>query len=343
VRWRGEAVRASTRRFALGAGVVALAALAGAADTQVVPLFVLDPALRCPAGAARRAYLEASLTDLGMRVGGLQLRRGDPVREVAKVARAAHASTVHVAEDFGPHGRERDLDVEAELARHGISLVRTGSPYAVEPGRVVNKTGDHYQVFTPYSRAWRDHGWRTALEPPRAVHWVRPLKNHPLDDAPIPAGLRLPAAGESAAHRRWRDFLERHLGDYALTRDRPDLEGTSRMSTHLKWGEIHPRTMLADLARHPGAGAATYTTELAWREFYADVLWRSPGSGREFGVPRSRSGRRGTRSGRSLARSRGCRPTASTAGGARSGCCSPRSPTTCVRGPGRGWRSRGHR
>ena len=40
--------------------------------------------------------------------------------------------------------------------------------------------------------------------------------------------------------------------------------------------------MLADLALHPGAGAATYTTELAWREFYADVLWRSPGSAREY-------------------------------------------------------------
>jgi deoxyribodipyrimidine photo-lyase len=111
---------------------------------------------------------------------------------------------------------------------------------------------------------------------------VRPLKNHPLDDAPIPAGLRLPAAGESAAHRRWRYFLERQLGDYAITRDHPDLEGTSRMSTHLKWGEIHPRTMLADLALHPGAGAATYTIELAWREFYADVLWRSPASAREY-------------------------------------------------------------
>ena len=40
--------------------------------------------------------------------------------------------------------------------------------------------------------------------------------------------------------------------------------------------------MLADLALHPGAGAATYTTELAWREFYADVLWRSPESAREY-------------------------------------------------------------
>ena len=262
-----------------------LSAVSDAADNQVVPLFVLDPALSSPAGTSRRAYLAASLTDLGARVGGLQLRRGDPVQEVVQVARAARASTVHVAEDFGPHGRQRDLDVEAGLAHHGISLVRTGSPYAVPPGRVLNKTGGSYQVFTPYSRAWRDHGWPTPPMPPRDVSWLRPLESHPLGDAPIPAGLRLPAAGESAANERWGDFLERGLGDYATARNRADLDGTSRMSVHLKWGEIHPRTMLADLARHPGTGAATYATELAWREFYADVLWRTPESAREYLKP----------------------------------------------------------
>ena len=58
------------------------------------------------------------------------------------------------------------------------------------------------------------------------------------------------------------------------------------MSVHLKWGEIHPRTMLADL---PDAGrgkaATTYRTELAWREFYADVLARRPDSAREYYRP----------------------------------------------------------
>ena len=54
------------------------------------------------------------------------------------------------------------------------------------------------------------------------------------------------------------------------------------MSVHLKWGEVHPRTMLADLARHPGAGAQRCATELAWREFYADVLWHRPESVREY-------------------------------------------------------------
>jgi deoxyribodipyrimidine photo-lyase len=45
---------------------------------------------------------------------------------------------------------------------------------------------------------------------------------------------------------------------------------------HLKWGEIHPRTMLADLEGVPGRGAQTYRQELAWREFYADVLFHRP-------------------------------------------------------------------
>lgn len=70
----------------------------------VVPLFVLDPALWGPAGPNRRAYLGASLADLGERLGGWQLRLGDPVDEVVRVARAAGASTVHVAADFGPYG-----------------------------------------------------------------------------------------------------------------------------------------------------------------------------------------------------------------------------------------------
>ena len=49
----------------------------------------------------------------------------------------------------------------------------------------------------------------------------------------------------------------------------------------LKFGEVHPRTLLADLARSPAAGspgATTFVTELAWREFYADVLWHHPAS-----------------------------------------------------------------
>jgi deoxyribodipyrimidine photo-lyase len=259
-----------------------LSAVADGPGDEVVPLFVLDPALSGPAGLARRAYLAASLNDLGSRIGGLQLRRGDPVHEVVAVARAASARTVHITEDFGPLGRRRDRAVESALARHGIELVRTGSPYAVPPGLVRNRSDDPYRVFTPYSRAWRDHGWASPSTQPPAVRWTRPLESLRLDEDPVPAGPRLPAAGEAAAHARWQSFVEWHLDGYAATRDRADLDSTSRMSVHLKWGEIHPRTMLADLARVPGEDATRYATGLAWREFYADVLWQSPESAREY-------------------------------------------------------------
>ena len=263
-----------------------LSAVSDATDARVVPLFVLDPALWRPAGPARRAYLAASLTDLGNRVGGLLLRRGDPVEEVVAVARAARATAVHIAEDFGPYGRQRDHDVEAALARHDIALVRTGSPYAVAPGRVVNKNRrclpDVHAVFPRLARARLARATdATSASLVDATPEERPPRRRT-----DPGNLRLPAAGESAAHRRWREFVEQRLDDYGTTRDRADLDSTSRMSVHLKWGEIHPRTLLADLGRQRSEGAATYRTELAWREFFADVLWRSPGSAREYLKPR---------------------------------------------------------
>ena len=61
-------------------------------------------------------------------------------------------------------------------------------------------------------------------------------------------GMQMPPAGEPAALERWKAWADTHLADYATGRDRPDLDTTSRMSVHLKWGEIHPRTMLADIA-----------------------------------------------------------------------------------------------
>ena len=86
----------------------------------------------------------------------------------------------------------------------------------------------------------------------------------------------LPPAGEEAALARWRAFRDRALAGYTDDRNRPDLDGTSRLSPYLKLGVLHPRTLLADLAGERGKGAHTYENELAWREFYADVLWHQP-------------------------------------------------------------------
>lgn len=262
------------------------ALLEAAADGAVLPLFVLDPALWGPAGPSRRAYLGASLraldSQLRRRRTRLAVVRGDPVRRVVLAAREVGAERVHVAADFGPYGASRDQEVERALADAGVDLVRTGSAYAVAPGRVRNGSGDPYQVFTPFWKAWAEHGWRDPVDAPSAGSWLELASGTTeIPDPALPDRLDLPEAGEDAALRRWRNFLA-DVGDYAEARDDPGRDATSRMSVHLKWGEVHPRTLLADLARLRSEGAATYRKELAWREFYADVLHAHPSSARDY-------------------------------------------------------------
>ncbi|MGH3900559.1 MAG: cryptochrome/photolyase family protein [Pseudonocardiaceae bacterium] len=256
-----------------------LAAAAG--GRPVLPLFVLDPRLFDTAGPPRRAYLLRSLRALDGSLGGaLHLRRGNPVHQVVAAAREIGAHEVHIAADYGPYGRRRDAAVEAALREHGITLVRTGSPYAVAPSRVRKPDGSPYRVFTPFSRTWLAHGWRgpagPADGPADGIDYVR--RSGPADflDEPDPAGVTLPEIGEAAAGRRWQWFLDARLADYHENRDRPDRDGTARISAALKYGELHPRTLLADLADRRGPGVESFRTELCWREFYADVLHHHP-------------------------------------------------------------------
>ena len=248
---------------------------AASVDGTVVPLFVVDPALWEPASDVRRAYLVDSLRSLDESLDGhLLLQHGDPAQRVVAVAQAAGAEQVHVAADFGPYGVRRDNAMRATLAAHGIELVETGSPYAVAPGRVTKDDGTSYRVYTPFYRAWMRHGWRAPAADVEA-EWLMPVECHGYPERPeLP--FALPPAGEAAALAHWDSFRGGRLAAYDDTRNLPALDGTSTMGHHLKWGEIHPRTILAELGDSPGE--ETFRKEIAWREFYADVLAQRPDS-----------------------------------------------------------------
>lgn len=262
------------------------ALLAAGRDGRVVPLFVLDPALWEPAGAARRAWLLESLSALSAQLGGgLVVRTGDPVHVVAQVAAEAGAGAVHVTADAGPYGRRRDAAVAARLQEAGRRLVATGTPYAIGPGTLLTGAGTPFQVFTPFRTAWLTRGWPAPAPRPDQVDWHDGLPTEDLPDAPDLGGVRLPPAGEQAALERWESFRDNDLADYADRRNLPGVDATSQLSAHLKYGEIHPRTILADLAAvagQAGSGAELFRSELCWREFYADVLWHHPDSAREY-------------------------------------------------------------
>lgn len=259
-------------RLADNPSLVAAVEAARGADDEVVALFVVDPALWSAAGTPRLAYLARSLAALDEATDGrLVVRHGRPADVLPTVAREVEASAIHVTAATEPFGRRRDDAVERALG--DVPLVPTGSPYAVAPGRLRTGKGTPFEVFTPFRRAWLDHGWSAPAPRPRSVPWASLRSDGP--PAPPDTDVRLPRAGEAAARRRWAEFVADDLARYPTDRDRPDLDGTSTMSVPLKYGELHPRTLLADLTGG-SAAVASYRSELAWREFHADVLWHRP-------------------------------------------------------------------
>jgi len=270
------------RDLRLGDHPALLAALESAGqDGTVLPVFVFDERLWGPSGNPRRRFLLDCLAELDEQAGGaLVLRSGDPARVIPQLVAEVGAGSVHVSADAGPYGRRRDDAVERALG--GVPLVRTGSPYAVTPGRVTKADGTPFKVFTPFARAWREHGWRAPAPRPDGIPWAVGVRSDDAPKAPELGDVVLPPAGEVAAHAAWERFRDERLSDYDGTRNTPGAAGTSRLSAYLKYGCIHPRTLLADLAGQEGESARRYADELAWREFYADVLWHRPDSAREY-------------------------------------------------------------
>ena len=135
-----------------------------AAEGEVVGLFVVDPRLWAHGGPARRAWVAASVRALRDATdGALVVRAGDPAAVVPEVAAAVGATTVRVTAETTPGGRRRDARVASALAKQGAVGQPDGSPYAVAPGSVRTGQGTPYQVFTPFARAWREHGWDEQL------------------------------------------------------------------------------------------------------------------------------------------------------------------------------------
>ena len=90
--------------------------------------------------------------------------------------------------------------------------------------------------------------------------------------------------GEAGAVRQAKRFIARDMEGYAAGRDRPDREGTSRLSPHLHFGEISPRQIWSAIRAAskesgvfpPNRGGAVFLAEIGWREFAHHLLWHFP-------------------------------------------------------------------
>jgi deoxyribodipyrimidine photo-lyase len=244
-------------------------------------IFVMDLEIAERSGPYRRAYLADSLRSLDESLGGrLAVINGRAHKVIPRVVKDYGVTSIHAAKSFTRYG----LQDEAALLAGGVEIEYTGSSYAVAPGRVRKPDGTNYRVYTPFWRAWMTHGWRAPVAAPKKPNFVLPQKNdREFPDWVSPVGTALQQAGESAAKARFAHFLKAGVDRYDQDRNSPGIAGTSRLSPHLRWGEIHPRTILAEL--NQSSAHEVYRKEIAWREFYADVLYHYPHTDHDYYAP----------------------------------------------------------
>ncbi len=270
-----------------------------ASKRPVVPVFILedDPPVRGPGGAGLwwlDKSLRALTAELETRGSRLVLRRGEARPVLDALIEQTGAASVLWNRGYEPGLDARDQALAETLQARGVEACGCEGKLLLDPGAVRTKTGGPYGVFTPF--------WRTASElippldlqgPPKAVRapeaWPQSeasadWKLHPTNPDWSEGFDWTP--GEAGAKASLRAFLDHKLETYPHDRDRPALDGSSRLSPHLTWGEITPRQLYcavqARLAAHGlESQAQKFLSELGWREFDYGLLAQQPALHRE--------------------------------------------------------------
>lgn len=193
--------------------------------------------------------------------------------QVVSAAKKIQAKVVHATRAFDPDGIAEQNKVGIALKEEGIFLELADSNYAIAPGSIRKGDGSAYRVYTPFFNSWFSYGWPKPVKLKDGFDWMQIDGNKPAPKPNKSAPFKV-VAGEEFAIRTLKRFEKRALNKYNEIRDRADLSGTSHLSHALSFGEIHPRTILNRLSDNDGNNV--YRKEIAWREFYADVLWHNP-------------------------------------------------------------------
>lgn len=290
----------------------ALAAAAHDSGGMVLPVFVLDDVLLHPGGrfvaAARVRFLLQALAALDEALqqqhSRLVLRRGNPLEVLPRLLHESGAAGVYWNRDYSPYAVQRDTALERTLRAMGYTVRQYKDAVIWEYDELFTQAGTPYTVYTPYARQW----WRHSNEKPPTCAPVPVLR---LPAAQVPAAEPLPtlealgwqnspqspwlaelAGGEAAAQRALARFTDLNtpynISHYAEQRDMLALPATSRLSPHLRLGTLSPRACFQaaraaearqgtqDATRKEKSGMQVWLGELAWRDFYIQILAHFP-------------------------------------------------------------------
>ena len=256
--------------------------VAAEASSELHSLFVFPQWLPSRSPLRQHSILASARSLDASLPGGLSSALGNSAEAIASYCKDHEIEKVFATRSFDTSGIAVQEEVSQELALLGVELELVDSYYAVTPGTIRKDDGSPLKVYTPFFKRWYLNGWDSPVSldtasvnwaPAKLSQWFEPTGNPPFSVK----------AGEAHALATFERFRER-VSRYHEDRNRCDISGTSHLSHALAHGEIHPRTLLAELGK--GEGEEVFRKEIAWREFYADVLFHNPHTLHDYLEPR---------------------------------------------------------
>ncbi len=261
------------------------------ADDEVIPLFVIDPYFFSPERAKemphRIQFLLDSLEELKSSIKGLGseliIRNGKSVDLIPKLVHEWSIDHVLCCRWIEPLGRERDAQIMDQLKRTSVSMTLLEGETLFPPGSIRNGSGQMFRVFTPFSKVC----WSTGIHDKELVPVpLSPLSNKfepcsesipTLDQLGIVRNENIQKGGTLEAKKILINFLADRVTSYPAMRDRMDQQGTSRLSTHIKFGTLSIRSIwYRTLSLGLNEATRKFMNELLWREFSHHMLWEWP-------------------------------------------------------------------
>lgn len=244
-------------------------------NSEVLPLFIFDKNIldELPKDDARVSFIHERLESIDMELQkfgkNLAVFYGDPITIIEQIIAENQVKALYTNHDYEPYAKNRDQEITSVLASRNIAFHTFKDQVIFEKSEVVKDDLTPYVVYTPYSRKWKDLFQKTKLEHFESEKLLNNIANH---SYPF---LSLKEIGFEQSKIKVAPFdtSEKLISNYEDTRNFPALEGTSMIGTHLRFGSVSIRKIVASAASNK---KEIYLKELIWREFFMQILWHFP-------------------------------------------------------------------
>lgn len=264
--------------------------------SPILPLYILEEDANnlWPLGNAQRWWLHHSLSQLNeafLKLGGqLFFKRGNPQEILEELVKTVRAKEVYWNRCYEPYALQRDNYIKENLQSLDVKVKGFKGNLLFEPWEVLNKQGTAFKVYTPF---WKEclsklDVQKTLPKPKKLNLYNVSVLNENLSDFKLlPQNpdwslnfYEVWQPGEMNAEKLLKEFLGHRVHEYTLKRDYPAINGTSRLSPHIHFGEISVRQIVEQLKFSKEfkkeTGGEVYLSELGWREFCYSLLYHFP-------------------------------------------------------------------